>query len=575
VKKQALSSTRKPKNVRKVGPGRSTEKNRCRSMTEEKLQQLPFSPNNVEELVERKAADDFVFFARQLVIPGANGRLLLEDAMRWYEEQGVEPFQRRFFEDIAPSLTAVRMGTDPPCRRFWLERTKKAGKDSDLAVCLLWLMAFPRRPTFCQVVAASRKQAGIIRHRAEDICFFNRWLAEKVRFTRAGMVSICGLAETRIEATDKATAHGDSPQLLILNELVHVTKWEAMESHYNNASGVPRGVMIVSTNAGYRGTRAEVWKQNALKKSDRWHVHVWDRCAPWLKEEDVEDARSANIPSEFDRLFSGRWVSGRGGSLTEESIDNVFRSYLRPMTGGEKGWEFVAGLDLGISHDHAGLLVLGLNGKENRLRVAWMKDWKPSLPNEKGRLEVDISLVKRSIVQMNHQFSPIWFGYDPAAGGSFLAQEMRDAGVRMTSVPFSGSSLDAMAKAFMMAVKSGKLESYESEVLRRDLGKFDIQPVLPERYRIKAISDEYGHADVGTALLICLPKAIELVGDLTPVPSQVFFHEEGEAWMEDQEVEKAKRSDPFLKDILEGVEEDEEEMRTKMSRDMGDFLDLM
>ena len=533
---------------------------------------LPYTPEDVDEAFERMATDQFSFFVRGLVIPAASGPVLLEDAMLSYESLGVEPFQRRFFEDVAPSLEAVRIGAEPPCRRFWLERTKKASKDSDLAVCLLWLMAFPRRPTFCQVVAADREQADIIRHRAEDICFYNHWLAERVRFTRGGMASVCGLAETRIEATDKASAHGETPQLLILNELVHVAKWEVMETHYNNAAGVPRGVMIVSTNAGYRGTKADVWKQNASSKPDRWHMHVWHERAPWLKEEDVEDARSINTPSEFARLFGGRWVSGKGEGLTEEAIDGVFRGYLRPMTGKEEGWTFIAGLDMGRSHDHSGLTVVGTNKQEKRIRVAYMRDWRPTVPNDRGVLQIDVASVKKTVVGVYKQFSLVWFGYDPAEGAWQIAQELRVHGVRLCEMPFTGSSLNEMATAFKKAIMI--LECYESEILRRDLGKFVMRARPPTHYQIKAISDEYGHADVGTGLLICLPKAVELVGGLVPEPSQVFFYDEEDVRSEREETEEAKKADPFLDDILSGVdpflddiligiEEDEEEGRWK------------
>ena len=499
---------------------------------------------------------------------------MLEDAMQRYERFGVEPFQRKFFEDVAPSLHAVRIGDVPPCRRFWLERTKKASKDSDLAVCILWLMAFPKRPVFCQIVAADKDQAGIIRHRAEDILFYNQWLKKFVRITTNKILSVDGLGTTVIEATDKSSAHGETPALLVLNELVHVAKWEVMEAHYNNAAGVPRGMMIVSTNAGYRGTKAEKWKQNASEQPDRWHDHVWQKKAPWLNDEDVADAKKINTPSEFARLFGGHWPSGKGEGVTEETIEAVFRSYLRPMTGKEEGWDFVAGLDLGRTHDHSGLTVLGVSKEEKRIRVAYLRDWAPSMPNSRGVLQVDAASVKRTIVEIHQQFSIVWFGYDPAEGAWQMEQELRAEGVGMTEKPFTGASLNEMAEAFMKAIS--RLESFESAILRRDLGKFVMKARPPNRYRIEAISDEFGHADVGTALLICLPRAVELVGGLVPEVSDKFFHSEE---MPEEDVVAAREADPFLDELLGGEETMEEEElgrragRGRLGRDL-DFPDV-
>jgi len=527
-----------------------------------------------QEHYETESQDDFLLFLRGLKIPSAQGPRLFEDCMLDYERKGIEPFQRKFFEDIAPSLYAVRLGAIPPVRRFWMERTKKAAKDSDLAICLLWLMAFPRRPLFCQVVAADQNQASIIKRRAEDILFYNEWLKLRVRIQRNRLISFNQLGVTEIEATDKAGAHGETPAVLILNELVHVSKWSVMETHLNNANGVPRGIVVVSTNAGYKGTKAEKWKDNAFAKKERWGIYVWKGNSPWLNKDDIEDARDTNTPSEYARLWQGRWVSGKGDALTEEGIDGCFRIGMQPLIGPEKDWIYIAGLDLGVSHDHAGLAVVGVNRQEQRIRVALLRDWKPSLPNNEGGLEVNIEEVEKTCREASKAFSIVWFGYDPAAGGSFCAQHLKMAGLRMVKVAFTGQSLNAMATAFMQVVGAGKLECFEDERLRRDLGKFHIVARKPEGYRLTAVSDEHGHADVGTALVICLPRVLEMIGGLNIGLGSFEVMGKEEEPLSPEEVEGM---DPFLKDIYDGQEEWEEDVKyaqstKKGSRNSLDFL---
>ena len=97
----------------------------------------------VERLYRHYSPADFSFFAKGLFIAGGSGSVLFNAVMGGY--------QRECFEDIGSSLEALRNGEMPECRRWWIERTKKAGKDSDLAIIILWLVGFPVKPLYLQV----------------------------------------------------------------------------------------------------------------------------------------------------------------------------------------------------------------------------------------------------------------------------------------------------------------------------------------------------------------------------------------------------------------------------------------
>ena len=84
------------------------------------------TPTEIDSAFEAASKKSFMHFARGLTIPSARGPVLFEMVMA--------DFQRKFFEDIAPSLHALRDGEMPPHRRFWLERTKKTAKDADVAI---------------------------------------------------------------------------------------------------------------------------------------------------------------------------------------------------------------------------------------------------------------------------------------------------------------------------------------------------------------------------------------------------------------------------------------------------------
>ena len=520
----------------------------------------------VERAYRERSADDFLLFASGLVIPSASGPQLFELCMA--------DFQREFFRAVAPSLHAVRDGKMPPCRRHWMERTKKASKDTDVAVCLLWLMAFSTRPLLVQVCASNNKQARIIEDRAVEIVHENPWLNDRVEILRSCIRSRESPREVRVQIEATGTpgaAQGPTPDLLVLNELVHVDRWPVMEAHMNNADGVPRGVAIISTNAGIKGSKAEGWRNRALANRDRWKVLIWHKRAPWLSVADVAEAKARDpVGSEFARLFCGKWISGLGDAVDEDSIEQCFRAD-GPLDGPEPGWQYVAGLDLGVSHDHAGVALLGANEGEQRIRVAWLRGWEPSVPNDRGTLEVDSAAVEESCLWLHKTFRMSWFGYDPAAGGSFMAQRLRRSGVPMREMTFSSpKNCTDMAVAFVQAVKDGKLECYEDEGgrLRRDFGKFSIVHKLPSGYKLEAVSDEHGHADVGTALVICLPRAVEMLGGGGGLLPEDVLASGDDSPLRQDEVDDMPLE---LRDIYDGYGEQAERHRgRKRDRDFGE-----
>ena len=524
------------------------------------LDRPPLDPEAIEAAYRRRSFRDPVLFAKGLTIPSEDkGPKLFKDV--------IASFQEECLRLLAPSLSAIRGGWMPKARRFWIERTKKAAKDSDLAICVLWLTAFSTRPTLVQVSAANQQQAGIVKRRASDLLFYNGWLNDLVAIRQNRIIGKNGMCEVVIEATGASGAkQGDTPDLLILNELVHVEKWAVNETHMNNADGVPKGVVIVSTNAGIKGSRAEVWRKNATSNPDRWTVRIYSQLAPWIRKDDVEEARRRDpVGSEFGRLWMGRWQSGKGGAVDDAAIERCF-TLEGPLKAPEPGWTYAAGLDLGVSHDHSGVVVVGANHEERKAKLAWARGWVPVLPNDQGQLEVDAEDVEGECLRLWNLFRIQWFGYDPAAGGSFMAQSLRRRGVPMREMSFgSPANLTAMATAFVTMVRGGRLECFEDPEgrLRRDFGKFSIVVKVPSGYRLEAVSDEFGHADVGTALVICLPTVQGMMAWGLGLQEDDVLAEEPGGKREDREkMRKELEGMPAgLREIYESVEGGEDVVR--------------
>jgi len=472
---------------------------------------------DVEEMIvselQRRSKDDFLAFQQLLIIPSAYG------PQRMFKCQ--TPFQKEAFEALSPSLIDVKAGKIPKRKHFWIERTKKASKDADLAICILWLMYSCTNPFLAQICASDSKQAKIIRDRCMEVMHFNPWLNKTVEVIEDQVRNRTNprTVRTLIESTGSAgDAQGPTPDLLILNELVHVERWDTIMAHMANATGVPRNVMIIATNAGIKGSpadglRTQIFK-TAKRNPDGYYIQVFKERAPWVSEEDVETLRSTDpTGKETDRLYRGKWISGLGDALDEKDIENMF-VLDGPTEETKPGWFCLIGLDMGETNDHAGLVALGVNIEENQMEVWKHKSLKPSIPNEQGKLEVNAEEVQLTTLDWSRKYNACWVGYDPAAGGRFIAQWLRRHGVVMCEMAFGNSSnLIDMATCLTQAVKGTRLKAYDDDsgTLRRDIGKFSIERTA-RGIKLTATRDSYGHADVGTALVICLPQAFELMG---------------------------------------------------------------
>jgi hypothetical protein len=441
--------------------------------------------------VLRGFSQDFVSFAESIFIPAVGGPARFGDVMA--------DFQRERFRALEPSLCAVKDGRKPLIGRFWWEATKGASKDSDLAVALLWLLAFTHRPLTCQVGAADADQAQELRKAALAILRLNNWLGKAIEVQARKIIAPRTGSEAEIIPADVAGSHGARPDVLIANELSHVAKREFIENLADNATKVPHGIMVIATNAGFLDSWQAEWRQIAMD-SDRWSVHVWGQPAPWLDEADLAEASKRNSPSRYNRLFWGRWSSGEGDALSEDDIQAAI-VHAGPMSGSED-YIFGAGLDLGIRRDHSGFVVVGVRPSEGKVRLAWAEQWKPP----KGG-EVSAATVRAAVIQANIRFRLNRCYYDPSAGGSILAQDLRNAGVNMLRWDFTSQNCDLMAREMMLAFRERRIQLYDHPDLIRDLRKLNI---VDRGFKLKldAPRDEFGHSDVATALAIIMPVAL-------------------------------------------------------------------
>jgi hypothetical protein len=442
--------------------------------------------------IKQFASDPLAFFDA-LIIPSAHGSRPFLEVMA--------DFQRDWFKAIGPTLLAVAAGQKPPIGRFWSERTKGGSKDSDCACVLLWLLAFSRQKLDMQVGAADRDQAAELKKAAGDVIRLNEWLASRVEVQAWSLICKATGSECSIIASDVASSHGARPDIVVMNELSHVSKEEFAGNLLDNATKKPNGIVIVATNAGFTGSWQENWRTMA-RESERWNFHSYCQPAPWLSDEEVEEAARRNSSARQRRLYWGEWVAQIGDALDDADIKAAINNSLRPGLIRPSDF-YVAGLDLGIKQDHSALVIIAGSLQTLQLRLVFAQSWKPSPLTGK----VDLMAVERAVSDAHSRFDLSTVGYDPYQC-ELLAQRCSAQGVPMHEMTFSGANLDLMASTMLDVFRSRRLELYNHPALIADLGRLTIEE-KSYGHRLSATRTEAGHADLATALAIALPLAVD------------------------------------------------------------------
>lgn len=450
---------------------------------------------------------DFGAFAADLAVPLPGGSAPLGPRMA--------PFQRRDFAALTPALHALADGNMPPVRRFWLERTKGASKDTDCTVALLWLLAFASRAVRCQVIADDQQQALEVRLIVEAILAIdaplNALLRQVVRVQRATVHSDRNGSTIEILTRDDSGSHGARPDLVLANELSHISDEGFASTVLDNADKLPTSVVIVATNAGFSDGWQYRWRQIA-KTSDRWHFSAVTAPAPWISADDLAESQRRNPAIRFRRLWQGEWVRGIGDAFNADDIAAAV-TMPGPMTGQEPGVLFGGAIDLGTKRDHSAVVILAADPQRRRVRLAWCQSWRPG-PNG-----IDLTAVQSAVLHAHYRFQHCGFLVDPHQA-VLMMQQLRVSGVPCLEKPFTVASLAEMATAMMQGFRERKIDLYHDADLLADLTRLNIQDRAFGLKLCAPADREFGHADRAIAMSMAMPAALKLAMTSAPTEPQ-------------------------------------------------------
>lgn len=434
-------------------------------------------------------------FRKHLIVPTSKHGPARLDAV-------MADFQRQDFEAIDRAVIALVSGKRPDVNRFWWERTKGGSKDSDLAVMVLWVVAFSPIGLMIQIAAADFDQAAEMRKIMRQILALNPWLDQLVEIQATKVVSkrLDG-SECTILSCDAASAHGARPDWLIINELSHVTNEEFVQVLLDNAAKIPNGLVTIATNAGHLGS----WQWNIRQTTIdnvRWYFSALTEPAPWIDQAELEERKRQTSPLRYARLWFGQWVAAEGNAFDQTSIDLAVKQDLTPMSVAVPGWAYGIGVDIGISKDHAAVVVVGRNIRTGRFQLAVVRTWVPTATHR-----VQIEDIKAGLLDLNRTHHARKIYLDPWQGEQ-LAQNLEARGIKVDRFSLNGAGWDRICRNTIELFNEGSIGLYPHAQLIEQLRCTSVIEKTNGLLKFEwARSKQHGHGDIAMSFTLALLAA--------------------------------------------------------------------
>jgi hypothetical protein len=373
--------------------------------------------------------------------------------------------------------------------------------------------------------AGDQDQAHLLRDAIGRLLYVNPWLAKLLEVQSYRVLNARTESSLDIISSDAPTSYGLTPDFVIADEVVHWKSRDLWDSLLSSSAKRSTCMLVVITNAGLQDDWT--WKlREAVRTDPGWHFSRLDGpVASWITPDRLAEQERLLPAVAYRRLWLNEWTTGGGDALTADDINLAFFPDLRPQSGAVPGFEYVAGVDLGVSRHASAVCVLGVrrtHAGHGNIRLAFTRSWRPA----KGK-KVDLQEVEDALAVLHDSFGFKQLNYDPwearhmasrlqsggmgrPAGETRWGRQRREA-LPMVECPPTGKTLQAIATAVIEAFNDRRLELFEDADLRRDLSRLRIE----ERqygFRLVSPEDEHGHGDLGTAFCLATLAASELAG---------------------------------------------------------------
>ncbi len=477
-------------------------------------------------------------------------------------DQGARPFvdvmdvwQREDFQVLDPGWRAV---AGHPVRggfqRAYLERPRGHSKTTDIAIMCAWALFASPRALDGYVAAADKDQARLDRDAIAKLVQLNPWLKSYLDVQAYRVVNPLTGSRLEILSSDAATSYGLNPDFIIIDELTHWQNRDLWDSLFSAAGKREKCMLTIISNAGFGAGEKASW-QWSLREAcrtdpERWHFHHLDGpVASWITQERLDEQRRILPPLVYRRVWGNEWTAGSGDAIPEDDLRAAV-SLPGPLPGPEPGWVYMLGGDLGLTRDASAVAVVGIDvgcyeddgqdedgeeevgtglshiarlmrlshatqvppassvetdekdpvycGGTGKMKLAAVHLWRPRGSGSR----IEIEPIEAAILDLHARFRLECVGLDPYQA-AYLAERLRDKGVPVEHVDFTGPNLKAMASVVSEAFSQRQIGLFPHDQLLGDLSDLRIEE---KSYGVRLVSPRgtNGHGDSATALSIAM-----------------------------------------------------------------------
>jgi hypothetical protein len=474
----------------------------------------------------RKLQDDPQAFRSALLIDTDAGPAPFSDVM--------DAWQAADFKSLDDGWRRCVMGAKQKAKysRAWLERPRGHSKSQDLAIMSAWALFASKRRLSGIGAAGDQDQARILRDAVGRLVYVNPWMGQFLEVQGYRVLNVTTGSVLDIISSDAATSYGLTPDFIIADEVTHWRKRDLWDSLVSSAAKRASCMFVIIANAGL--TDDWQWKaRESIRTDGKWYFsRLEGPVASWITPDRLEEQERLLPGIAFKRLWLNEWTTGGGDALTPEDITLAFDQHLRPMQQREPGWDYVGGLDLGVSRDASALCILAI--RAGVIRLAMTRIWRPT----KG-VKVDLSQVELAVLKAHAIFNLRQLCFDPwqavhlvqriqGTVGQMVGQPKsftlpghgRKTTLPLTEVPGTQKYLQLQATALIESFADRRVELFPEADLERDLrsarieerGKLNDRDGTGTGFRIVFPRNSFGHGDLGQAFLYALLAASELAG---------------------------------------------------------------
>jgi hypothetical protein len=441
-----------------------------------------------------------------------------------------DDWQRRDFEALDSGWVRAVLGAKQQAttQRGWLERPRGHSKSLDLAIQAAWALFASRRRLSGIAAAGDVDQARLLRDAVGRLVYVNAWLSGLLEIQNLRVINRHTGSSFDIISSDAPTSYGLTPDFEVIDELTHWKKRDLWDSLISSAAKRSTCMVVVITNAGL----SDDWQwqvREAIRNDSRWYFsRLEGPVASWITQDRLDEQRRLLPDIAFGRLWLNEWTSGSADWISQELLDRAFAQDARPHGSAVPGYDYVCGIDLGVSRNWSAIVVLAVNrghAGHGTIQLAAVRIWRPM--KEK---RVNLQEVEDALADLHDTFDLKQVCFDPwqathmasrlQAGGFGRmrpAAEAKPWGRRratlpMVEVPPTMQNLQRQATVLIEGFNDQRVQLYYEPDLRLQLNRLRIE----ERgsgtgFRLVSPQAPDGsHGDVASAFALAMVAAADL-----------------------------------------------------------------